>query len=252
MRPRLLDVLHKYVAPAVLGAITVDSYKRQVYSHQQEISDITKISTEAINKMQQELWGEKFASSTFKTKLQANSCRIDEVEQVITDVKDQINALSQKLNNNNLPSHETADNINLMKTYLCQELQKLESTKTNYVKELQETINKSDIFGFFSDFIEKYKTFIDHLSLEQLVALFNIIGYSMILLTLISITTLLIGDYLIEKLKLDIKYPKLAKYIRFKQSLNKHYLMFYMIMFYIIVLLFIIVNIYMLLLKYFV
>ena len=139
-----------------------------------------------------------------------------------------------------------------MKTYLCQELQKLESTKTNYVKELQETINKSDIFGFFSDFIEKYKSFIDHLSLEQLVALFNIIGYSMILLTLISITTLLIGDYLIEKLKLDIKYPKLAKYIRFKQSLNKHYLMFYMIMFYIIVLLFIIVNIYMLLLKYFV
>lgn len=74
----------------------------------------------------------------------------------------------------------------------------------------------------------------------------------MILGTLISVSTLLIGDYLIEKLKLDIKYPRLPRYIKFKKSLNKHYLMFYIIIFYIIVIVFIIANVYILLLKYFV
>ena len=55
----------------------------------------------------------------------------------------------------------------------------------------------------------------------------------------------------IDKLKLDIKYPKFAKYIKIKQSLNKHYLMLYFVLFYFIIIIFIIGNIYMLLLKYF-
>jgi len=160
--------------------------------------------------------------------------------------------LESKINNNDLSNHENADNLNSMKTYFYDELLRLENTKNSYVKEIQETINKSDVFGFLSDFIEKYKSFVDQLSLEQLVALFNIIGYGMILGTLISITTLLIGDYLIDKFKIETKYPKLSKYIRIKQTLNKHYLMFYIIMFYIIVIVFIIVNVYMLLIKYFV
>ena len=55
MKSRLIDVLQKYVAPSVLGVITVDSYRRQIYSHKQEISEIKNTSNEALNKMQQEL-----------------------------------------------------------------------------------------------------------------------------------------------------------------------------------------------------
>ena len=90
----------------------------------------------------------------------------------------------------------------------------------------------------------------DTLSLEQLVALFNIIGYTAILMTLISLSSLTIGDYLIEKLNLESKYPKLSKLIKLKQNLNKHYLMFYTIMLYIISILCILANIYILILKY--
>ena len=34
---KLLDLLKKYIAPGILGGITLDSYRRQLYSQKQEI-----------------------------------------------------------------------------------------------------------------------------------------------------------------------------------------------------------------------
>ena len=202
--------------------------------------------------MQQELWGEIMVNTDLKTKLEASSSRIVEVDREISTVKTKINDLNNKLNDGNLTSSENAENINLMKTYYSNELEKLAKVKDTYVKEIQDSINKADISSFLSDFIKNYQSFVDQLSLDQLVALFNIIGFGMLLSTLFSISTLLIGDYLIDKLQLDIKYPKISKYIKLKQRLNKHYLMFYMTMLFIISIVFILANVYMLLLKYFV
>ena len=202
--------------------------------------------------MQQELWGEIMVNTDLKTKLEASSSRIVEVDQEISTVKTKINDLNNKLNDGNLTSSENAENINLMKTYYSNELEKVAKVKYTYVKEIQDSINKADISSFLSDFIKNYQSFVDQLSLDQLVALFNIIGFGMLLSTLFSISTLLIGDYLIDKLQLDIKYPKISKYIKLKQRLNKHYLMFYMTMLFIISIVIILANVYMFLLKYFV
>ena len=125
------------------------------------------------------------------------------------------------------------------------------------IKDLQNVIDnidtgRTEIFGWVFDLIEKYQKFLTSLTLDQLVALFNIFGDIMILTTLTSIVIVLIGDYLINKLNLEVRYPKLAKYIRLKEKLNKHYLIIYIVIFYIIVFLSIIGNIYMLFLKYFI
>jgi hypothetical protein len=93
---------------------------------------------------------------------------------------------------------------------------------------------------------------LDSLSLEQLVALVNILGDFILLMTLMSITSVLFGDYLINKLKLESRYPRISKYIRMKERLNKYYLMFYIVLFYFLLIFCIIGNIYMLVLKYFV
>jgi len=252
MKTKLMDILQKYVAPSVLGVITVDSYRRQVYSHKTEITQINKVNNEEIRRMQEELWGEKLVNSELKVKLEACSSRITDIEQKLSGVNSKFTEVETKLNTGNFSSYETVENLTNYKSYLSKEILKMEQTKDSLVKELQNNIDKSDIFSFISDFLENFKSFVDQLSLEQLVALFNIIGFGMVLGTLISISTLLIGDYLIDKLKLDIRYPKVSKYIRLKQSLNKHYLMFYMTMFYVIVIVFILVNLYMLFLKYFV
>ena len=130
-------------------------------------------------------------------------------------------------------------------------MNKLEQTKNSIVKELQYIISTSDISSYISEFLDNFRQFVDLLDVTQIVALVNIIGYATILSTLFSLTTILIGDYLIEKLKLEIKYPFLARIIRFKQTLNKGSLIFYLTSFYITVIFFLITNIYMILLKYF-
>ena len=104
---------------------------------------------------------------------------------------------------------------------------------------------------WFNNLIDNYKEFLSSLSSEQMVIVFNILGYIMLLFTLTSITTLLIGDQLIKILELEIKYPSLANYIKLKQTLNKHYLRFYIVLFYILLFLLISVNIFMFFFEYF-
>jgi hypothetical protein len=61
------------------------------------------------------------------------------------------------------------------------------SSEISSLQKFQEDINKSDVFDMFWDLIEQYKQFVDTLDLEQLVALYNIIGYFMLLNCLFSI-----------------------------------------------------------------
>ena len=126
------------------------------------------------------------------------------------------------------------------------------------IKELQTLSNindpnivKSDLADLFNNLIDNYKDFLNTLTSEQTVIVFNIIGYVSLLITLSSITTILLGDKIINLLKLEIRYPKLAKYIKFKQTLNKYYLRFYIVLFYILILLLISINIFMFSLEYF-
>jgi hypothetical protein len=126
------------------------------------------------------------------------------------------------------------------------------------IKELQTLSNindpnnvKSDLSDLFNSLIDNYKDFLNTLTSEQMVIVFNIIGYTSLLITLTSITYILLGDQIINLLKLESKYPKLAKYIKFKQTLNKYYLRFYIALFYILILLLISVNIFMFSFEYF-
>jgi len=126
------------------------------------------------------------------------------------------------------------------------------------IKELQTLSNindpnnvKSDLSDLFNSLIDNYKDFLNTLTSEQMVIVFNIIGYTSLLITLTSITYILLGDQIINLLKLESKYPKLAKYIKFKQTLNKYYLRFYIIFLYILILLLISVNIFMFSFEYF-
>jgi hypothetical protein len=179
--------------------------------------------------------------------LEASSNRLTDVQESIKILQDKLNIVQDKLNSNTFNLGETKDFLITDKTYLNSELIKLDETKNNSIKELQDISNKSDMFSYLNDLLDIYRNFTYQLDLPQLVALVNIIGYVTILSTLFSITILLIGDYLIDKLKLEIKYPKLARFIRLKQTLNKGYLIFYLTFLYIISVAFIIGNIYMLL-----
>src|SRR5271156_4356185 len=247
---KLLDVLKKYVIPSVLTTISIDSYRRQIESHSQELNKLELDKNEVIQQIQNDLWSDKIINSEFKNKLEASSGRLTEVEDTLKNLTNKLDLVNSKISNNEFTNGETKEFLITNQKYLGNELNKLEETKNSSVKELQDIINNSDISSYISDFLDSYRNFIDLLDSDQLVALTNIFGHTMILFTLFSISVVLIGDYLIDNFKLEMRFPKLAKLIRIKQTINKHSLFFNIIIFYIITIIFIIINIYMILLKY--
>jgi len=253
---KTFNLLKNYLTPTVLGAITIDSCRRQVYSHNKELTEINNMNKEQLIKLQQQLQAEKHISSDLRVILEASSTRIEELDHEISKVKSALNNIDLQLKTKNFNIGENIETLKNKQRYYSDELNNLIVKKDSNVNELLEKINsnvnKSDISSFLSDMIEKFQSILSHLTLEQMVALFNIFGFIIVLITLINITTILIGDYLIEKLKLESNFPKVSKYIKFKQTLNKGYLTFYIVLFYVITILFILCNIYMLLLKYYI
>jgi hypothetical protein len=214
------------------------------------------MNKEQLIDLQNQLQDLNSVKSGFKVTLKASSTRIEELESEISKVKSALNNIDLQLNSKNFNIGENLETLNNKQKYYSDELNNLIIKKDSNVSELLEKINsnitKSDFSSFLSDMIEKYQSTISNLSLEQLVALFNIFGFIMVFITIINITTVLIGDYLIDKLKLENNFPKISKYIRFKQTLNKGYLTFYIVLLFIITIIFILCNIYVLLLKYYI
>lgn len=106
-------------------------------------------------------------------------------------------------------------------------------------------IVKSDISDFFFNLIDNYRFFLSTLSSEQMVIVFNLLGYMLLMSTLSTIVSILIGDQIINNLNLEKNYPKLAKYIKYKQTLNKYSLRFNIVFFYFLLILLMSVNIFM-------
>jgi hypothetical protein len=106
-------------------------------------------------------------------------------------------------------------------------------------------IVKSDISNIFYNLVENYKEFLTTISSEQKVIILNIIGFMVVFFTLTNISTVLIGDYLINIFKLETNYPKLANFIKIRKKINEPYLVLNIIIFYIFILFAIFLNIYM-------
>jgi hypothetical protein len=190
-------------------------------------------------------WEEKI--QFLQTKLVASSDRLDTCTKNVNYYIEKMSNLSNQINNTDPKNTELKTNYNLYKGMYEEAVKKQEAA----IKEIQALSNtndpdilKSDLSELFNNFIDNYRDFLSTLSSEQMVIVFNIIGYFTLLMILTSITTLLIGDQLINILKLETKYPKIAKYIKFKQTLNKYYLRFYIVLFYILLFILISVNIF--------
>lgn len=191
-----------------------------------------------------------------KVKLTATSDRLDTSIKNVNDYSEKVVDLNKQLTNATESTNIGALKSNL-KYYeeMFNNAIKQQELDIKEIKSLSDSndpnIVKSDISELFNNLIDTYREFLSNLSSEQLVIVFNISGYVMLLSTLTTITTLLIGDQLINLLKLEVKYPKLAKYIKFKQTLNKHYLSFYICLSYILLLILIAINIFFFTFEYF-
>lgn len=101
----------------------------------------------------------------------------------------------------------------------------------------------------FSELKEIVNNELANLSSEQLCCFANLMGFIMIFGGMLSVTSILFGQYLIEYFNLEKRYPKLAKYLKLRQTVEKYYLIINIVIIYFIIIYYIVLNFYMLAIK---
>lgn len=126
----------------------------------------------------------------------------------------------------------------------------LESLKTCRIgkvelKEILDNVSKSSSNGN-NYTIDDISNFLSTLTFEQTVAVLHIFGFITIIISLISLFTVFYGNLLIDYLKLEQRFPRIAKFIQLRRKFQMYYslldftliLIVISIMFYIDILLF--------------
>jgi hypothetical protein len=244
---KIAEFLKKYAFNAVTGTLTVLAYKDGIYTAKEKAkfnaTVISQKDAEIIENNNLILKGQERWNI-----LKAKSSRVEEIENLILGEDQKLEIVNNKITNKLFTKYENELNLKFMQKYYENEKARLIVEKQQGEEEIRKYISgidKSYSFDWVWDLVEQYKEFTSSLNLEQLVALYNIIGYFMVCSTLLSIFIILASDYLIQRFKLEEKLPKFATILKARARISKVYLKIYIIMLIIIILINISVNIYM-------
>jgi hypothetical protein len=89
----------------------------------------------------------------------------------------------------------------------------------NELSKLLDDINK----GSFGNYISDISDFLSSLTFEQNVAIVNITGCIVIIVSLISLFGVFYGNILIDKLNLENSFPKIARIINWRRKFQFYY-----------------------------
>jgi hypothetical protein len=111
-----------------------------------------------------------------------------------------------------------------------------------------EEIKNLDISETLSSVYNKYSEFLDTLTPDKIVCLFNIIIDSLILSSFISVLSIMLSENIINKISFLEKYPRILKLLKLRNNINKKISKLYLLMHFLTITLGILGNIYMFLL----
>jgi hypothetical protein len=141
-----------------------------------------------------------------------------------------LSKLAEKLKDPNLDQGQV-DYINgLLQHHFDQTfaaLNKSNSTLQDILEKIASSSSGSSSNNFvdsFNSLLENYKSFLSTLNVEQLNAIVNFWGLIFLVACLISIAAIFYGDYLIKYFNLEVKYPRLAKFIQLRRKFQLFYL----------------------------
>ena len=118
------------------------------------------------------------------------------------------------------------------------------NTLNSIFNTVEKYVNSNNNFTeSFMSLIHDLNNYIKTLTVEQNLALMTISGSILILLSMSSVISVFYGDYLITKLNLETRLPKLAKFIQLRRKFRQFYLLIHVLAIIIINLIIIIFNI---------
>jgi hypothetical protein len=247
-------VLRKHGVPAALGYFSFDSWlqgKREAFrlQHLEEAKKAGMLQEEAATA--QATKQADHTTNILKNKLEVVTNDLNTATTEVNTYSEKISKISSQLADPSSTPRQAAEFRPHLAYYqrMYREAEKQQALSIKEVKNLSDTtdptIIRSDFSELFHQLADSFKDYLSILSSEQMVILFNLFGYMLLIMVLTSITILLIGDDLIRYFQLESKYPKLAKYIKFQLTVRKYQLKFLIVYFYFLILGLVSVNIFM-------
>lgn len=181
-------------------------------------------------------------SSENKIKLQQIQNLVEESNKLNGKIINKLEQLKadQQLNVDLNPITSTTENVrnsidnlnnNIVEESINMVTSKAEDINTlnTFYKSLLEIISKEDgnntNFTLDINIIDTINNFLNNLTVTQSLAFTHINGSLIILFSLFSIISIFYGEFLIQKFSLEIKFPKLAKFIQLRRKFQQFYLL---------------------------
>jgi len=212
MNNLIKDLVKKYGLGIILGAASLDGYRRQI------INDRNSNILEEIQKQRNSLsedrrlaYDKAIEDICNSTKNKAAICRYSEAADEHKRTVDKYNA-----------------------------------NPTDYNKdEMNRAIKKLDISEIFTSVFNKYGEFLNNLTPDKIVCLFNIIIDALVLSSFLSVLSIMLSDNIINKIGFLDKYPRILNLLKLRNNINKKVSKIYLLMHFFIIIFGILGNIWM-------
>jgi hypothetical protein len=192
------EVVKKYGIGTVLGAATLDGYRRAV------INDRNNNVLNKIDEAQSTLQESERLAYQQRIEEQAaeapNKATLDRFKTAADDHQKSTNDYNSNQNSINLA--------------------KMEEAKKKLDKSYEE-ISKNNIGEIFTDLYNKYNEYLANLTPDKIVCLFNIILDGLIFSSFLSVLSIMLSENIINRLKFLENYPKLFKLLQLRNNINK-------------------------------
>ena len=208
---QFLEIFSKYGVGAVLGAVTLDGYRRQLLSDEtnKKLDEINKLK-DGLEADQKKLFDEQIAVKMKEINTQIKLTNIKETQKEYED--------------------KTRKYADVKSEYNKREL---DQSKAKFQNALDD-FAKNDLSDVISKMLDKYYEYLSTLTPDKIVALFNIIMGSLTLSSVFMVMSIMLSEGVINKIKFLEKYPKIIKLLKLrsdiKRSLNKIYIFIHIIL----------------------
>jgi len=227
-----IQKVRNYV-PVILGAMTVDGYRRTVLSdnvtkrYENATKELESTNTKLDN-LYSELIEKKQNVSMLDTKDVAIRSRIEELlesfRKSIERIKEYRENANESHNNQSIIEAIQKEAEKIVERISC-EIEELTVTKIRKSVELEDilkNISNDSNNQLLDNFIENWNSLLSNLSTAQMGALGHILLAIGIYYSAVNIATAFYGDKLIVYFKLEDKYPRLAKWIRYRRTYQQY------------------------------
>jgi ABC-type antimicrobial peptide transport system permease subunit len=216
------DLVKKYGLGLIVSAATLDGYRRQlVNDRRNNILDEIQKQRNSLSEDTKAAYDKIIEESFNNTKNKGAILRYNEAADEHKKAVDNYNASPTEYNNNEV--------INA----------------NNKLNDSFDEIQKLDISEFLTSVYNKYGEFLDSLTPDKIVCLFNIIIDALVLSSFLSVLSIMLSDNIINKIGFLEKYPRILNLLKLRNNINKKVSKIYLLMHFFIILFGILGNIWM-------